>query len=144
MDDHGSRHGGAAIPFRCAAARRACAFGGRQSGQGVANELAAAGSTGRGALRDFRAPPYLFKKTARPTISKAPQEIHYGGAVAILSPQASNIKWASLIAPGLTTHSFNVNQRLVDVPFTVALPNTLNATITANSNVAPQVGTCCF
>jgi hypothetical protein len=82
-------------------------------------------------------PPYLFKKNVRPAIDNLQQEIVYGGAVAIQTAQAAKIQFASLIAPGLTTHSFNSNQRLVDLPFTVALPKTLNATVPANRNVAP-------
>ena len=82
-------------------------------------------------------PPYLFKKTSRPVIDNVPQEIVYGGNTAIRTPQAMQIKWASLIAPGLTTHSFNSTQRVVDVPFAVTPPNTLNAAIPNDRNIAP-------
>jgi hypothetical protein len=82
-------------------------------------------------------PPYLFKKNSRPTIDNVPQQIAYGGRPTIRTPQAAQIKWVSLIAPGLTTHSFNGTQRLVDVPFTVTSPNTLNAAIPNERNIAP-------
>jgi hypothetical protein len=82
-------------------------------------------------------PPYLFKKPNRPVISNVPQEIHYGAAVAVRTPKPGDIKWISLIFPGLTTHSFNCTQRLVDVPFTVTLPDTLNATVPNDKNIAP-------
>ena len=82
-------------------------------------------------------PPYLFKKNSRPVIDNVPQEIVYGGNTAIRTPQAMQIKWASLIAPGLTTHSFNSTQRVVDVPFAVTPPNTLNAAIPNDRNIAP-------
>jgi hypothetical protein len=82
-------------------------------------------------------PPYLFKKNPRPAIDHVQQEIAYGGAVPIQTAQAATIQFASLIAPGLTTHSFNSNQRLVDLPFAVALPKTLHATVPTDRNVAP-------
>jgi hypothetical protein len=83
-------------------------------------------------------PPYLFKKTSRPTIESAPpQEIHYGAGVDIQTLQASQIKWISLVRPGLTTHSFNGTQRLIDVPFIPALPDTLHATMPTDRNLAP-------
>ena len=81
-------------------------------------------------------PPYLFKKNTRPAILGVPVEIHYGGAVDVNTAQAAEIKSISLIAPGLTTHSFNVNQKLLDVSFTRGV-NVLHATIPANSSMAP-------
>jgi hypothetical protein len=81
-------------------------------------------------------PPYLFKKPNRPIIQAAPEEIRYGEAVAINTPQAAEIATASLVAPGLTTHSFNSTQRLADLPFVVA-GTTLNATVPADRTVAP-------
>ena len=82
-------------------------------------------------------PPYLFKKPGRPIIQAAPREIRYGEAVAITTPQAADIATASLIAQGLTTHSFNSTQRLVDLPF-VRAGTTLNATVPNDHTVAPS------
>ena len=82
-------------------------------------------------------PPYLFKNKGRPAIQHVPAEIHYGAAVDVATPQASTIKWISLIRPGLTTHSFNGTQRLVDLPFAVAPGNTLHATVPNARAVAP-------
>jgi len=82
-------------------------------------------------------PPYLFKKNTRPVVQNAPEVIHYNSAIQIQSPQANQVKWINLIRPGLTTHSFNGTQRLVDVPFTLQPPDTLNATIPAERNIAP-------
>jgi hypothetical protein len=82
-------------------------------------------------------PPYLFKTNSRPLIDAAPQQVTYGAVIAITSPQAKTIMWVSLIAPGLTTHSFNSTQRLVDLPFSVFSNNTLNATVPIDRNVAP-------
>lgn len=84
---------------------------------------------------EIYSPPYLFNG-ARPQIAAVPVELKYGGVFAISTPQANQIKWISLIRAGLTTHSFNVEQRLVDVPFQVAA-GTLQATLTDEPNLAP-------
>ncbi len=82
-------------------------------------------------------PPYLFKKNTRPVVQNVQEEIQYNSKVAIQTPQATQVKWVSLIRPGLTTHSFNGTQRLVDVPFALVPPETLNANIPGERNVAP-------
>lgn len=82
-------------------------------------------------------PPYLFKKNTRPVVQNVQEEIQYNSKVAIQTPQATQVKWVSLIRPGLTTHSFNGTQRLVDVPFALVPPETLNANIPGEHNVAP-------
>jgi hypothetical protein len=82
-------------------------------------------------------PPYLFKKSIRPLIQNLPEEIKYNSKIAIQTPQATQIKWINLIRAGLTTHSFNGTQRLVDVPFTLAPADMLNANIPGEPNVAP-------
>jgi len=81
-------------------------------------------------------PPYLFKKSTRPAIQNVPAEIHYGATIDVNTAEAAQIKSISLIAPGLTTHSFNVNQKLLDLPFTRAA-GVLHATVPANVNIAP-------
>ena len=35
-----------------------------------------------------------------------PDQWKYGQDIVISTPQAGNIKWASIIRPGVTTHSF--------------------------------------
>lgn len=82
-------------------------------------------------------PPYLFKKSVRPLIHNFPEEIKYNSKIVIQTPQATQIKWINLIRPGLATHSFDGTQRLVDVPFTLAPADLLNATIPGEPNVAP-------
>jgi hypothetical protein len=82
-------------------------------------------------------PPYLFKKNTRPVIQNVQEEIKYNSKVPIQTPQATQIKWINLIRPGLTTHSFNGTQRLVDVPFTLVPPETLTADVPGDRNVAP-------
>lgn len=85
---------------------------------------------------EIYSPPYLFKKDQRPVITAVPEEMTYGDTITIRSPQASEIKWIDLIRPGLTTHSFNCEQRLVDMPFNV-VSEELRATVTDDRNVAP-------
>lgn len=83
-------------------------------------------------------PPYLFKKNSRPVVLNVQQEIKYGSNVVIRTAQPNQIKWINLIKPGLTTHSFNSTQRLVDVPFTTAPPDVLNAAIPNDRASAPS------
>jgi hypothetical protein len=82
-------------------------------------------------------PPYLFKKKSSPAILNAPVDIKYGSNVVVRTDQPNQIKWINLIRAGLTTHSFNGTQRLVDVPFTTTPPDALNATIPNDRNLAP-------
>jgi hypothetical protein len=84
---------------------------------------------------EIYSPPYLFKGP-RPVIQDAPQEVAYGATITIQTTRASQIRWVNLIRPGLTTHSFNGEQRLVDVPFSVNA-GSLKATVTGERNLAP-------
>jgi hypothetical protein len=84
---------------------------------------------------EIYSPPYLFRGP-RPEIGAAPSQAAYGDVIAIHTPQAGSIRDVSLVRPGLTTHSFNVEQRLVDVKFTAAA-GVLNATMPAEVNIAP-------
>jgi hypothetical protein len=81
-------------------------------------------------------PPYLFKGP-RPQITAAPAEAGYGQSITVNTPQATTIKWLSLVRNGVTTHSFDSEQRLVDLPITGRTAGTLQATLPANPNLAP-------
>jgi hypothetical protein len=86
-------------------------------------------------------PPYLFDSTGkpatRPVISPlASSKIKYGAAFAINSPDAASIKSVVLIRAGSVTHSFDMDQRLVGLTFTVT-PGVLHATVPSNHNLAP-------
>jgi hypothetical protein len=85
---------------------------------------------------DVYSPPYLFKGP-RPVIAAVPEEWHYGQTVDISSPQAGGIRWASLIRNGVTTHSFNNGQRLVDLPIAVQSGGKVRVTLTGEPNIAP-------
>jgi hypothetical protein len=84
---------------------------------------------------EIYSPPYLFRGP-RPEIAAAPAGASHGDAITIRTSQADRIRDVSLVRPGLTTHSFNVEQRLVDVPFTAAA-GVLNATVPVGANIAP-------
>jgi hypothetical protein len=81
-------------------------------------------------------PPYLFRG-ARPVITSAPDACHYGDTVAISTPQAAGIKWVSLVRNGVTTHSFDSSQRLVDLPVTARSGATVQVEVPDNPDLAP-------
>ena len=81
-------------------------------------------------------PPYLFRGP-RPTINAVPTEWQYGQTVTIQSPQAGNIRWASLIKNGVTTHSFDGGQRLVDLDIITQGAGSMQAKVTQQPNLAP-------
>lgn len=84
---------------------------------------------------EIYSPAYISR--SRPTIGSAPTTLSYGLKFTIQTPQASNIKWVSLIRPSATTHSCDTEQRLVDVPINSRSATSLQATVTNNRNIAP-------
>ena len=80
-------------------------------------------------------PPYLFRG-ARPVITSAPAEIHYGDQFRIETPQASSITHVSFIRLGAATHAFNQNQRFQRLQFT-ADGSGLTVTAPSEPNRAP-------
>jgi hypothetical protein len=81
-------------------------------------------------------PPYLFKGP-RPVIGALPQEWAYDQTITIPTPQAPEIRWASLVKNGVTTHSLDSGQRLVDLEITTRANDSLQVTVPANANLAP-------
>jgi hypothetical protein len=81
-------------------------------------------------------PPYLFRGQ-RPTITSAPAQCTYGQTIQITSPQSASTKWASLISNCVTTHSFDSNQRLVDLDIVSRTGGVVKATVPQNRNIAP-------
>jgi Domain of unknown function (DUF1929) len=81
-------------------------------------------------------PPYLFRG-ARPTITNAPVEWHYGQSVDIKTAAAGALSFVSLIRNGVTTHSYDTNQRLVDTPIAAQQNGVVTVQITNNPNLAP-------
>jgi len=81
-------------------------------------------------------PPYLFRGP-QPQITAAPAQASYGDTITIATREAAAIKGASLIRNGTTTHSFDSEQRLVDLEITSRAAGNLGLTIPANPNLAP-------
>jgi hypothetical protein len=63
---------------------------------------------------ELYSPPYVFRGP-RPMIGAVSAEWTYGQTVSVPTPQAAALLWVSLIKSGVTTHSFNTGQRLVDL-----------------------------
>jgi FtsP/CotA-like multicopper oxidase with cupredoxin domain/sugar lactone lactonase YvrE len=81
-------------------------------------------------------PPYLFRGP-RPCIESAPNTVTLGSSFNVHIPLASDIKWLSLIRPMATTHSYDSDQRLVDIPFRRSGTCHLNAHMPPNPNLVP-------
>ena len=94
-----------------------------------------AGGDVAGATAEIFSPPYLFKG-ARPTISSGPGTISYGQTFSLTTPDAANITQVNLIRLSAVTHSFNQDQRINRLSFSIASGN-LNITAPANGNLAP-------
>jgi hypothetical protein len=90
-------------------------------------------ATSRGA--ELFSPPYLFKG-ARPTITSAPQAVHYGNSFTLGTPDAAGIAKVSLIALGAATHAFDMGQRFMGLTFQRGT-GALTVTAPANGNLAP-------
>jgi hypothetical protein len=81
-------------------------------------------------------PPYLFQGP-RPSITAATEEWAYGQTFEIHSPEAGTLRWAHLIANGVTTHSFDSSQRLIDLEITAQGNGIVQVKVTDNPNLAP-------
>jgi hypothetical protein len=81
-------------------------------------------------------PPYLFRG-ARPTITSAPASVTFGQRFSIQTPQASMIRWVTLIRLSSATHAFNQSQRFNRLTPT---SGTGEVAVTAPSNAACPPG----
>jgi hypothetical protein len=81
-------------------------------------------------------PPYLFAGP-RPPVAVAQPDAGYGARLRVTVGDAAAIASASLIRPGATTHSSDLEQRLVDLPATVAGADALDLRMPASPNLAP-------
>ncbi|MEM9903746.1 MAG: galactose oxidase-like domain-containing protein [Cyanobacteria bacterium P01_D01_bin.44] len=82
-------------------------------------------------------PPYLFKGP-RPAIASVTNQVKYGDVFSVFTPDAASIQSACLIAPGASTHSFNMQQRFVGLKQTDGQEsNELRLEAPPNSNLAP-------
>lgn len=84
---------------------------------------------------EIYSPPYLFKG-ARPTITSAPASGANGQTFFVATPDGATITKVNLIRLNGVTHSFDMNQRLNTLPFSV-VGGGLNVTLPSNANVTP-------
>ena len=70
-------------------------------------------------------------------IDHAPAEWAYGQTVDIHTPAAGHIQSVCVIRNGVTTHSFDSRQRLVDLDIVSQTQDTVSATVPTNPNIAP-------
>jgi hypothetical protein len=84
---------------------------------------------------EIYSPPYLFKGP-RPTITSVPANIQHGSQFFVATPDAASISRVTMIRSGTMTHSFNVDQKFVDMTFTV-VPGGLMVNAPTNPNNAP-------
>jgi len=78
-------------------------------------------------------PPYLYRDS-RPSLSGGPQTIARGASGTFTSPQASVIKKVRLIRPSASTHVTDVDQRSVELKFTVS-GDKVKVTVPENKNL---------
>lgn len=89
-------------------------------------------------------PAYLFTTddddevipAPRPAISSVPSEIGYAAPIKIRTPDAAEIGSVVLVRPGAVTHSFDMEQRLIELSFQPG-PGNLRATAPPNGFIAP-------
>lgn len=85
---------------------------------------------------EIYSPPYLFAG-ARPTISAAPTSaIPYNTSFFVGTPDGADIASVALIAPSAVTHSTNMSQRYMSLPFSQTAGG-LNVQAPQNPNRAP-------
>jgi hypothetical protein len=80
-------------------------------------------------------PPYLFRG-ARPSITSAPGFVGYGQKFFVATPDAGQVVRATLVRPSSVTHSFDQNQRFVELSL-ARVAGGLELTAPANGNLAP-------
>ena len=85
-------------------------------------------------------PPYLFNSSgqaaARPTIVSAPGEAPYGSKIAVRHNASDLITRVTLIKTGAVTHSFNMEQRFIELEFE-DINNGVRVSLPSSANLAP-------
>jgi hypothetical protein len=82
-------------------------------------------------------PPYLFKGGRRPAITSAPTSVRYGQSFEVHTPDAADIATVSWIRLPSVTHSFDQNQRINFLRFTIDGPDTLSVTAPDTPQLCP-------
>src|SRR5207247_387260 len=81
-------------------------------------------------------PPYFFQG-ARPTITACPTTLSYNSPYTITTPDANQITKVRLIRTGAATHSFDQNQRAMELMFAVTSSNTIKIRTPLHGGFAP-------
>jgi hypothetical protein len=84
-------------------------------------------------------PPYLFAGP-RPVITPAATEVGHGTTLTVsldADVTPAELREASLLRPGATTHSADSEQRLIDLPMTLAGPDTVELAVPGDPAIAP-------
>jgi hypothetical protein len=100
--------------------------------------LTGGGNPARGVYEDrleIYRPAYMSQ--SRPVIQSAPSSVVAGGQLTIQTPQASKIQWVHLIRPMATTHAWDSEQRVVDLPISSRSGTSLTVTVPSNRHLAP-------
>ncbi|WP_329415434.1 galactose oxidase early set domain-containing protein [Nocardia vinacea] len=79
-------------------------------------------------------PPYLFQGE-RPGLALATDTVAYGAIVTATTTTA--LREVNLVRPGACTHSSDNEQRLIDLEFTSAAPDSVTLTLPSNPALAP-------
>ena len=87
-------------------------------------------------------PPYLFlpsstERAPRPQITSAPAKLSVGKSVMVGATPAAAIARVTLIKTGAVTHSFNSEQRFMELPITARTATSVAVTTPANKKLAP-------
>ena len=94
---------------------------------------------------EIYSPAYLFTvdgsakviPAPRPTITSAPTEVGYGAKFNIRTPNSTDVSSVVFVKPGSSTHSFDMEQRLVSLAFQPGATGTLKASAPPNGSIAP-------
>lgn len=91
----------------------------------------------RGELRvELYSPPYLFRGR-RPVIEAAPDNVAYGQAFTVQTPDWNRVDGVALVRCGSVTHSFNADQRWVGTEITERASGRLTLLAPPDGYVAP-------
>jgi hypothetical protein len=108
------------------------------SGGGICGTCDQVGYLARNA--EIFSPPYLFQADGtlapRPAVDAAPTSTSYGASIQIATGNPASIRKVALVRLGAVTHSDNMEQRYIPLPFTAGATS-LTATAPVNANVAP-------
>ncbi len=85
-------------------------------------------------------PGYLFDASGvpapRPIISSAPMTVSPSATISLGTPQAGRIARVTLVKTGSATHSFDMDQRFIELPFTTSA-GAVQASLPANAFETP-------